>query len=433
MFDELFERIRRVDEVESNLLSLLEGKTWEQIALALYQSLDDIDTVDDMCKENIEAFRNMVMKLQAKKNQLLYSPDGYGLKRVDEDTKLYTRPHSGGEKFRINHPDDVQRYKELTGEFGDYNSETHMMVARWSPVLKQFEKPHPLTKETVKTWEVNECVCHIYGLDDDELLKFYRKMSSSYRKADGSRYRTFIPDKKEVETEIKKRGLEIPMMMGMPVESKLDIGNICPYCKKIVDGNICPTCGRATVLVSNPEKVIRDEEHLKALKVKYFGGKFRESKLKEGTVDHATRELKLAGMFDKEVDGSSAAGSMNILISNAVIELMEVFAKQGHSGMSASMVRELFVKLSNFESLTELTDTPDEWNDISEMQAGELGWQSQRNPSCFSEDGGKTYWNINEEYYFYTDENGDRWSGGLSKEEWNNRPMHTSKRVEKKE
>ena len=155
--------------------------------------------------------------------------------------------------------------------------------------------------------------------------------------------------------------------------------------------------------------------------------------INEGTVDHARRELKLAGMFNKDVDGDKTLGDYNIMMAEAVVELMEVFAGQGHSGMSASMVRELFSKLSNFEPLTELTDDPDEWNDITEMQSGTPGWQSQRSPSAFSEDSGKTYWDINEEYYFHTDEDGSRWSGGLSKEEWKNRPMHTSKHFEREE
>jgi len=84
MFDKLLEKIRRVDEIESKLLSIFEGKSWEHIAKALYQILDDVDTADDVCKENVEAFRNVVMKLQAKKNEFLYSPDGYSIQKVHE-------------------------------------------------------------------------------------------------------------------------------------------------------------------------------------------------------------------------------------------------------------------------------------------------------------------------------------------------------------
>lgn len=417
MFDKLLENIQRVDRIENKLLSIFEGKSWEYIATALYQILDDIDTVDDVCRENAEAFRNVVMKLQAKKNQYLYSPDGYSVTRVDEDTKLYTRPHSGGERFRINHPDDIQRYKELAGESGDFNSETRIMVARWNPVLKQFDKPHPLTKETVKTWEVNECVCHIYGLSDEKLLEFYGSMGDGWNAFN----EPYGSDKTEVEAEIEKRGLDVKKEPGDKYsgsqfgpfrltreEAEEDLSKL----KK--DGDIR--------LTSKPDGTL--------LHYYYIG----ESKLKEGLVDHAQRELQLAGMFDEEVDGSEAMGSWNKLCAEAVLELMEVFAEQGHSGFSASMTQDLFSRLSKFEALTELTDNPDEWNDISEMQSGEPGWQSQRNPSCFSGDGGKTYWDVNEDYYLREDEeDGMVYSGGLSEEEWKNRPIHQSKHFEKKE
>jgi hypothetical protein len=119
--------------------------------------------------------------------------------------------------------------------------------------------------------------------------------------------------------------------------------------------------------------------------------------LTEGTVDHAQRELKLAGMFDKEVEGSEATGNWNILCADAVVELMKVFAGQGHSGFSADMTRTLFGKLSNFETLTDLTDDPDEWNEVTDMCAdGKPLWQSRRNPAAFSNDNGKSYYSVDD-------------------------------------
>lgn len=61
-------------------------------------------------------------------------------------------------------------------------------------------------------------------------------------------------------------------------------------------------------------------------------------------VNHAEKELKKAGLFDRDSDYDGMLG-------DAVLELVTVFAKQGHSGMSAQMTRELFYKLSNFEDL----------------------------------------------------------------------------------
>ena len=152
--------------------------------------------------------------------------------------------------------------------------------------------------------------------------------------------------------------------------------------------------------------------------------------INEGLVDHAKRELMLAGMFDKEVDESEAAGSWNILCAEAVVELMELFARQGHSGMSASMTQELFNRLSKVEALTELTDNPDEWNDISEMQGGKPGWQSQRNPSAFSEDNGKTYYDLNDACFKFTDEEDGCVYTGSPESRGCKRTMHSSKHVE---
>lgn len=61
-------------------------------------------------------------------------------------------------------------------------------------------------------------------------------------------------------------------------------------------------------------------------------------------VNHAQKELTRVGLFDKDADYDGMLG-------DAVLELITVFAAQGHSGYSAQMTRELFYKLSNFEEL----------------------------------------------------------------------------------
>ena len=61
-------------------------------------------------------------------------------------------------------------------------------------------------------------------------------------------------------------------------------------------------------------------------------------------IDHANAELSRVGLFDKDSDYDGELGK-------GVLELITVFAGQGHSGMSAEMTRELFHKLSNFETI----------------------------------------------------------------------------------
>lgn len=106
-------------------------------------------------------------------------------------------------------------------------------------------------------------------------------------------------------------------------------------------------------------------------------------------IEHANRELTLAGLFDEDSDYDGMLGK-------SALELIEVFAKQGHSGYSAMLTRDLFSKLSNFENLTEITNDPEEWNDVSEI-SGRPMWQNRRNFGLFSEDGGINYYNIKED------------------------------------
>jgi len=54
-----------------------------------------------------------------------------------------------------------------------------------------------------------------------------------------------------------------------------------------------------------------------------------------GLMEHAKKELELAGLFAKDSDYGGMLG-------DAVLELIEKFAEQGHSGASAGMVSDLF-------------------------------------------------------------------------------------------
>lgn len=103
-------------------------------------------------------------------------------------------------------------------------------------------------------------------------------------------------------------------------------------------------------------------------------------------VDHATYELKRAGLFDEDSDYDGMLGS-------AVLELIGVFANQGHSGMSAEMVTDLFGRLARYQALTPLTDDPAEWEDRTEISGTPL-WQNKRDSAVFSNDGGKTTYRV---------------------------------------
>lgn len=104
-----------------------------------------------------------------------------------------------------------------------------------------------------------------------------------------------------------------------------------------------------------------------------------------GLVDHARQELTNAGLFAEDSDYGGMLG-------DAVLELVDVFARQGHSGYSAGVTLALFSRVANFETLTPLTADPSEWNEV-----GTEMWQSSRRPDAFSTDGGQTYYLLDDE------------------------------------
>lgn len=100
-------------------------------------------------------------------------------------------------------------------------------------------------------------------------------------------------------------------------------------------------------------------------------------------VGYAHRELTLTGLFDKDSDYDGMLGT-------ASLEIIKLFASQGHSGMSASIVTDLVSRLMRYEPLTPLTYGPEEWIDQSEA-SGHPMWQNNRDFKVFSEDHGKTH------------------------------------------
>lgn len=143
-------------------------------------------------------------------------------------------------------------------------------------------------------------------------------------------------------------------------------------------------------------------------------------------LDHARNELKLAGYdidapckdnFESDEDYGNACAK------NAY-EMLKVFSSADHSGFSAGATLALFNKLAEFKCLTPLTNNPDEWMDTSECQGKPVGthFQSKRQSSCFSDDGLKTYYDIDEEANkeYDLDEKGERtgWVHMKPREEW---------------
>jgi len=81
-------------------------------------------------------------------------------------------------------------------------------------------------------------------------------------------------------------------------------------------------------------------------------------------------------------------------IQENVLELLEVFSKQGHSGFSAPYVINLFCKLAEHKTLSPIMCTDDEWGDINkEMNDNDDVYQNNRCSAVFKNGkNGKPYY-----------------------------------------
>ena len=111
-------------------------------------------------------------------------------------------------------------------------------------------------------------------------------------------------------------------------------------------------------------------------------------------VDYAKNELKKIGMID-------SGEPYNDLVTKAILDLIELFASQDHSGFTAPYVINVFSRLAKFKPLSPLTGEDDEWNDVGD---GHL--QNKRYHAVFKDKEGIAY---NIEWKVFTNDNGETW------------------------
>lgn len=141
-------------------------------------------------------------------------------------------------------------------------------------------------------------------------------------------------------------------------------------------------------------------------------------------LERAKYELNLAGYRLEPVPESNWTEDDYVQsIGNCAYELVETFCKQEHSGMSAGFCIGLLEKLLRGDILSPLTNDPEEWVSVAEEWGEDTPnkYQSKRKFSCFSDDGLKTYYDIEEECNrnWKLDENGERtgWSSLKSRDQ----------------
>ena len=113
-----------------------------------------------------------------------------------------------------------------------------------------------------------------------------------------------------------------------------------------------------------------------------------------GTKEYGRKELERIGYF-KEGDDP-----YNDMAANAILELLEVFDNQGHSGFTAPYVAGMFHRLARYKPASPLTGEDDEWNDV-----GDGLLQNKRYFAVFKEKDGTVY---NSEGKVFTDD-GEIW------------------------
>lgn len=114
-------------------------------------------------------------------------------------------------------------------------------------------------------------------------------------------------------------------------------------------------------------------------------------------VDYAKKEVDLARAngIDEYTDE----------VLKDVLELVEVFSKQGHSGLSANMTLSYFSRLADFKPIRALTGDESEWGTEASESQNNRAYQVFRrddgtafdvNAKTFSDDGGDSwYTNVN--------------------------------------
>lgn len=118
-------------------------------------------------------------------------------------------------------------------------------------------------------------------------------------------------------------------------------------------------------------------------------------------LEHAQRELQLAGLFDKDSDYGGMLGE-------AVMRMIKVFSDEGHSGFSAGQTINIFKRVANYECLTPLTGKDDEWVDVAQYGNGNPVFQNNRVSSVFKDENGRAYY-LNG--IIWKTQKGTTWSG----------------------
>lgn len=111
-----------------------------------------------------------------------------------------------------------------------------------------------------------------------------------------------------------------------------------------------------------------------------------------GLEQFAIDEMKRAGLYDTDADYGG-------MIPEAVIALVKAHAQNDHSGGSHWLTLKIFNEVINYKPLTPISADPSEWMEVGNDSRGTC-FQNMRRSTCFSYDGGKTWYDIDKPLRF---------------------------------
>lgn len=126
-------------------------------------------------------------------------------------------------------------------------------------------------------------------------------------------------------------------------------------------------------------------------------------------IEHAKREFLKLGYKPIE----QCENDPDKWIQENVLELLDIFSKQGHSGFSAQYAISYFEKLAKLEPIAPILCTDDEWNDYGYVwHTEEPGFQNNRCSAVFKKGiNGKPYYL---DAIIWRDESGNTFTGSVS-------------------
>lgn len=112
-----------------------------------------------------------------------------------------------------------------------------------------------------------------------------------------------------------------------------------------------------------------------------------------GMLEWAKREVEIASKRERG-DKLESEWDYGCACYSGALEAFEVLCKQGHSGMSISITKQILNRLIEGKPLTPIEDTEDVWNSVIDCREGFKEYQCKRMSALFKrvyDDGRVTY------------------------------------------